>query len=142
VAAWYQTDRLGSVREILNSTGTISDRVNYDGFGNVTSETAPGVGDRWKWTGREQDGTSGLQYNRARYFDGSTARWISQDPARWSAGDVNLYRYTWNASTSFTDPSGMGGVGGGGGGSGGGNNGTPFSPALRRVGVMGSRGQA
>jgi hypothetical protein len=51
VAAWYQTDRLGSVREMLNSTGTISDRVNYDGFGNVTSETAPSVGDRWRSIG-------------------------------------------------------------------------------------------
>ena len=54
-AAWYLTDRLGSVRDIIDNTGAVIDHLNYDGFGNVTSETQPWNGDRFKWTGRELD---------------------------------------------------------------------------------------
>ena len=47
-----------------------------------------------------------LQYNRARYYDASTHRWISQDPLGFDAGDSNLYRYVNNGPTGATDPSG------------------------------------
>jgi len=59
-AAWYLTDRLGSVRDITDNTGAVIDHLNYDGFGNVTSETQPWNGDRFKWTGRELDSETGL----------------------------------------------------------------------------------
>jgi hypothetical protein len=61
-AAWYLTDRMGSVRDITDNTGAVIDHLNYDGFGNVTSETEPWNGDRFKWTGRELDSETGLQY--------------------------------------------------------------------------------
>ena len=61
-AGWYLTDRLGSVRDITDNTGVVIDHLNYDGFGNVTSETQPWNGDRFKWTGRELDSETGLQY--------------------------------------------------------------------------------
>src|SRR5262245_34362192 len=57
------------------------------------------------WTGREIDVETGLQYNRARYYDGATGRWISQDPLGFDAGDGNLYRYVHNHPTSNRDPS-------------------------------------
>jgi hypothetical protein len=47
-----------------------------------------------------------LQYNRARYYDPATGRWISQDPLGFDAGDSNLYRYAQNRPPSATDPSG------------------------------------
>jgi RHS repeat-associated protein len=106
-AAWYLTDRLGSVRDITDNTGAVIDHVNYDGFGNVTSETQPTNGDRFKWTGRELDSETGLQYNRARYYDPKTGRWISQDPVGLGAGDGNLYRYVTNDTPNSTDPSGL-----------------------------------
>src|SRR5207253_8393273 len=64
-AAWYLTDRLGSVRDIANSSGSVIDHIDYDGFGNAT-ETQPSNGDRYKWTGREFDTETSVQYNRAR----------------------------------------------------------------------------
>jgi hypothetical protein len=36
-----------------------------------------------------------------------TGRWVSLDPLRYDAGDVNLYRTVFNAPTVFTDPSGQ-----------------------------------
>src|ERR1019366_3426819 len=59
------------------------------------------------WTGREVDVETGLQYNRARYYDAATGRWISQDPLGFDAGDSNLYRYVNNGPTDAADPSGL-----------------------------------
>ncbi len=104
--AWYLTDRLGSVRALVNSTGAIIDQINYDGFGNIISESNPSESDRYLWTGREFDRVTGLQYNRARYYDPVTGRWITPDPSGIAAGDTNLYRYVKNDPTNLTDPSG------------------------------------
>ncbi len=73
----------------------------------MTSETEPTNGDRFKWTGRELDSETGLQYNRARYYDPKTGRWISQDPIGFDAGDGNLYRYVRNDTPNFTDATGL-----------------------------------
>ena len=81
--------------------------MDYDGFGNLLNETNPANGDRFKFTGREYDATTGLQYNRARYYDPSTGRWISQDPLGLDSGDTNLYRYVGNRPTIATDPLGL-----------------------------------
>jgi RHS repeat-associated protein len=101
------TDRLGSVRDVANnSTGVSIDHLDYDGFGNAT-ESTPANGDRYKYTAREIDSESGLQYNRARYYDPKTGRWTSQDPLGFETGDVNLYRYVTNDPLAFVDPLGL-----------------------------------
>src|SRR5262249_17028330 len=40
-AAWYLTDRQGSVRDLVNASGVVQDHLEYDGFGNVVRETNP-----------------------------------------------------------------------------------------------------
>src|SRR5262249_29957590 len=62
---------------------------------------------RYAWTGRERETETGLQYNRARYYDPATGRWVSQDPIGYSGGDNNLYRYVNNHPTITTDSSGL-----------------------------------
>ena len=57
------------------------------------------------FTGREEDGT-GLLFYRARYYDPSRQRFLSEDPIGFGGGDVNLYSYTFNSPTNFTDPTG------------------------------------
>jgi RHS repeat-associated protein len=59
------------------------------------------------YTGREEDRWTKLQYNRARYYHPSTARWMSQDPLGFSAGDTNLYRYVSGNPVNYKDPSGL-----------------------------------
>jgi RHS repeat-associated protein len=46
----------------------------------VTRTDQQGSGTRYSWR-------LGLQYNRARYYDPSTERWISQDPIGFASGD-------------------------------------------------------
>jgi RHS repeat-associated protein len=104
-AYWYLTDHLNSIRAVVNSGGNTF--VAYDAYGNLTTSAAPGLYD---WTGREFDVETGLQYNRARYYDPGTGRWISQDPMGFDAGDSNLYRYVSNSPTRDVDPSGLQGA--------------------------------
>jgi len=105
------TDHLGSVRDVVDDSGTVLNHVVYDAFGGVTSQTDESVVFRYGYTARELDAESGLQYNRARYLDSFTGKFISEDPISFQAGDSNLYRYVENNPIVNTDPSGLVGSG-------------------------------
>src|SRR5262249_49862656 len=105
-AAWYLTDRLGSVRDIVNNSGSVIDHIDYDGFGNAT-ETQATNGDRFKWTGRDLDTETGLQFNRARYYDPKGGRWTTQDPVGFAGGSTNIYAYVGNFTSGAIDPTGL-----------------------------------
>jgi RHS repeat-associated protein len=49
---------------------------------------------------------SGLYYYRARYYDPSAGRFLSEDPLGFKAGG-NFYRYVRNRPTNLTDPTGL-----------------------------------
>jgi RHS repeat-associated protein len=106
-AYWTLTDSQGSVRDVIDNTGVVKDSISYDAFGNITTENDATYRGRYAWTGRELDVETGLQYNRARYYDSTTGRWISQDPLGFDAGDSNLYRYVHNVPIGPEDPSGL-----------------------------------
>jgi RHS repeat-associated protein len=105
--AWYLTDWQGSTRNLIDGSGNLQDTISYDGFGNVISETNATFGDRFKYTGREADSATGLQYNRARFYDAKTGRWTGLDPLGFRVGDPNLYRYVRNSPTNAADGSGL-----------------------------------
>lgn len=109
---WSLTDNLGSVRDLVtyNSTAnatTVADRIDYNAFGSVVSETAPSIAPLFKFTGRYFDPDTGKQWNLLRWYDSRTGRWLSQDPIGFVAGDANLSRYVGNSPTNATDPSGL-----------------------------------
>jgi RHS repeat-associated protein len=103
---WYLTDKLGSVRLLVDKSANIQDTISYDSFGNIRSET--GTGDRFKFTGREWDSEITLYYYRARYYSATIGRFISQDPLGFKAGDSNTFRYVGNNPTFQGDPTGLG----------------------------------
>ncbi|MCD4824350.1 MAG: hypothetical protein K8S55_07070 [Phycisphaerae bacterium] len=109
---WALTDHQGSVRDLINSAGTVANHITYDSFGNITAESDAAVDFRFSYTGRELDAATGLFYYRARYYDAAAGRFISEDPASFDAGDMNLYRYVTNNPMTLTDPSGLCGFGG------------------------------
>ena len=100
------TNHLNSVEFILDSAGFVINRIIYDSFGGITSETNPDVDVRYGFTGRDFDSETGLGYYRTRYLDFVTGTFLTLDRLGFSAGDVNLYRYVGNSPTNFVDPSG------------------------------------
>ena len=48
-----------------------------------------------------------LYYYRARYYDPTQGRFISQDPIEFLAGDVNFYRYVGGDPVNWVDPDGL-----------------------------------
>jgi RHS repeat-associated protein len=73
----------------------------------VTSETGAGQSSRYLYTGREYDNATGLHYYRARYYDASIGKFISEDPIGFGGGDYSLNRYVGNKVVFNLDPSGL-----------------------------------
>jgi hypothetical protein len=48
-----------------------------------------------------------LQYSRARWYDATLGRFISEDPIGFAGGDVNLFSYVHSNSINKTDPLGL-----------------------------------
>jgi RHS repeat-associated protein len=101
--AWYLQDRQGSVAGLVDSSGTPIATLAYDGFGELTS-AEDADSDRYRYTGREWDAETGLQYNRARYYDPKTGRFYGSDPI---FADANRYRYGLNQPTGYGDANGL-----------------------------------
>jgi len=102
--SYYEQDGLGSVTSLSNAVGTPVETYSYDSFGNATASTGT-LTNPFQYAGREFDSETGIYYYRARYFDPSAGRFLSEDPARLRGG-VNFYAYTRNRPVLLTDPSG------------------------------------
>ncbi|MGA7802561.1 MAG: RHS repeat-associated core domain-containing protein, partial [Gammaproteobacteria bacterium] len=57
-----------------------------------------------KYTGREASPDTGLYYYRARYYDPSLGRFISEDPMGFTAG-MDFYVYGNDDPVNVNDPS-------------------------------------
>ena len=117
---WALTDHLGSVRDLVDNSGTPRKHLSYDAFGNVEIEQhydtagnsisdshAEAVDTIFGYTGRALDESTGLQNNLYRWYDAAVGRWASEDPIGFASGDANLNRYVGNEATGWIDPSGL-----------------------------------
>jgi RHS repeat-associated protein len=104
---WQLTDHLGTVRDLVNNSGSVVNHLTYDSFGRVVAETNSVVDSRYLFTGREFDEETGLYYYRARFYDDKNGRFISEDPIGFQGGDRNLFRYVLNNPMNWTDPWGL-----------------------------------
>jgi RHS repeat-associated protein len=104
--AWYLSDHLGSLRGLMNNSGTLIDTLAYDAYGNSTSESSPSNGDRFKFASGQFDALTGLELFGRRWYSPADGIWVSQDPLGLQA-DSNLYRYVGNDPTTAKDPTGL-----------------------------------
>jgi RHS repeat-associated protein len=113
--AWaYLTDAQGSVRDLVNWSGVVSDHLDYNAYG-VATESNPSVGSPIEYDGYQYEAATGLDYTEARWYNPSTGTWQTQDPAGFAAGQANLNQYVGNDPTNLTDPTGLGSILGGSG---------------------------
>jgi RHS repeat-associated protein len=101
----YMTDILGSTLALTDSSGNIQTSYTYDPFGN-TGTSGQASANPYQFTGRENDGT-GVLYYRARYYDPTLERFISQDPLGFGSQNVNLYAYVEDSPIDLLDPLGL-----------------------------------
>ena len=101
---YFLTDHLGSTNALADATGAIAitSQTAYDSFGNQTDT----LDTRYGFSGRERDDFSGLMYYRARFYDPSLGRFVSEDPIGLGGGDINLYGYVRNTPIMYRDPTG------------------------------------
>jgi RHS repeat-associated protein len=112
---YFTYDHLGTVRLITDQNANVISRHDYLPFGEEIPANTAGRGSQWgpgndtvtqKFTGKERDQESGLDYFGARYYGSALGRWTSPD---WSAKTepvpyakldnpqtLNLYAYVGN----------------------------------------------
>ncbi|MBI4454710.1 MAG: hypothetical protein HY644_02290 [Acidobacteria bacterium] len=108
---FYHYDEIGSTLFLTDDSGEITDRYAYSPYGQLVASSGDSdnpftfVG-RWGVM-RE---SSGLYYMRARYYDGSSGRFLSRDPVGVSLGDpksANPYQYGAQNPARYVDPLGL-----------------------------------
>jgi RHS repeat-associated protein len=120
---WLVTDQLGTPRMIFDQTGSLATTKRHDYLpfgeelfagtgGRTTAQGYTGDNIRQKFTSKERDNETGLDYFGARYYGSMQGRFTSPDeflnsgriesPQSW-----NRYGYVLNNPLAFTDPTGM-----------------------------------
>jgi RHS repeat-associated protein len=120
---YYHHDGLGSIMGMTTGNASVEQSYFYDEFGNSLGSWGS-VTNSYMYTGQEFDGSiTGLYNLRARYYDKSIGRFVSEDPV-WqntvtfnkfcffckqflSPQDFNAYPYVANNPINMTDPSGL-----------------------------------
>jgi RHS repeat-associated protein len=104
-AIFYEQDGLGSVASLSSGAGALAGTYTYDSFGNLTASTGS-LTNPFRFTGRELDQETGIYQYRARYFDPTDGRFISEDPFGFAAG-MNFFTYVHNSPVVLDDPMGL-----------------------------------
>ena len=104
----YHFNGTASTIAITDMNQNIVNSYAYDPFGQILAqqETIP---QPFKYVGQYgvMAEPNGLYYMRARYYDPTVGRFISEDPLGFGGGDVNLYAYVMGNPITFIDPLGL-----------------------------------
>jgi RHS repeat-associated protein len=116
VVHYYFADNLGTADVVTSAIGTIENESDYYPWGGEQVITSTLANQNYKFTGKERDSESGLDYFGARFYANQMGRWMSPD---WAAkptavpyaefGDpqsLNLYGYVRNNPMSTADADG------------------------------------
>ena len=109
---YYFADHLGSASVVTDAAGAIQEESDYYPFGGERIVTDSGVGNNYKFTGKERDAETGLDNFGKRYFGSSLGRFQTPDPVTISWRRMvnpqlwNAYSYVGNNPLSFVDPTG------------------------------------
>jgi RHS repeat-associated protein len=129
--SWIFTDMLGSTRAITSNAGSsgygsVTECYDYLPFGRILSSSDNGRGSCYpldpddqvdsaipqKFTGKERDAETGLDYFGFRYYSSGQGRWTSPDPLLISANiedpqTWNRYVYVLDNPLIYIDPNGL-----------------------------------
>jgi RHS repeat-associated protein len=109
---YYHCDQIGTPLMMTDDVGDVVWEASYKAWGEARkvierASKAAGITPRnpIRFQGQQHDDETGLAYNRHRYYDAASGRFVSQDPIGLHGG-INVYAYARN-SISWTDPLGL-----------------------------------
>ena len=108
---WLLQDHQNSVTDVAtipaSGQAQLVNHIEYNAFGAITSQTNSSYQPLQTYTGQIQDDAVDLLYYDARWYDPQLAKFTSEDPIGFLAGDVNLQRYVGNSMMNAVDPNGL-----------------------------------
>jgi len=108
--SYYGYDAGASVRELLNSTGAVTDTYSYDAFANTVVQAGSTVNE-FQYRGEQFDASLRKYYLRARYYNPLTGRFLSRDSRDGLLVDprsLHTYSYANGDPVNGRDPTGHG----------------------------------
>ncbi len=106
---FYHADGLGSVRRLTDETGAVTDSYTYDAFGSLIEHTGSDP-NPYLFAGEPLGAKGELYYNRARWMDPATGRFLSLDPVDGevdSPASLHRYSYAFDNPVNYRDPTGL-----------------------------------
>jgi RHS repeat-associated protein len=106
---FYSMDGHGSVRQLTDQAGAVTDTYTYDGFGKLISSTGS-TPNPYLYAGERFDADLGLYHLRARSYNTDRGRFVSADPYPGEIDEpISLHKYLYaNADPiNFIDPTGL-----------------------------------
>ncbi|MCC0567295.1 polymorphic toxin-type HINT domain-containing protein [Brevibacillus borstelensis] len=105
---YYLYNSHGDVVKVVGENGEELNRYEYDTWGNLTAKTE-GMSNPFTYSGEILDGETGFYYLRARYYDPTVGRFISEDTYKGQVDNplsLNRYAYVHNNPLRYVDFSG------------------------------------
>ncbi len=106
--SFYGYDGGGTVRQLTNLSGTVTDTYDYNAFGYLLSSTGT-TPNNYLYRGEQYDPNLSLYYLRARYYNPATGRFMSRDPEDGKPvdpGTLHKYLYASGDPINRADPTG------------------------------------
>ncbi|MDX8126804.1 SpvB/TcaC N-terminal domain-containing protein [Methylomonas sp. OY6] len=101
---YHLGDHLGCSHVVIGGDGSWLNREEYTPYGETSFGSF--ARKRYRFTGKERDEESGLNYHAARYYAAWVVRWVSGDPIG-VRGGINLYGYVDGNPIRLADLSGL-----------------------------------
>ncbi len=109
---YYHCDQIGTPQLLTDDDGDVVWEASYKAWGEAReviarASKAAGIVARnsLRFQGQQEDEETGLHYNRHRYYDPGSGRFVSKDPIG-LAGGINVYQYVLNPIV-WIDPLGL-----------------------------------
>ena len=110
LTSFYHYDGQFSTRQLSDASGQITDTYTYDAFGLLLARSGS-TENNYLYTGEQYDPNVGFYYLRARYYNPSVGRFLTQDTwpgMQFEPMSLHRYLYCESGPVGRWDPSGNG----------------------------------